>query len=171
MSYSSCVNSVYFDNFMYYTPFIVLCQHPTPHMKVGILNINVHILNVFFLCIRTSFLQVFLLLPCYFLFVRFLKSKMAKTRAMGSRGWAFDNPPSNISKTRNRFDQSDSAFAGLVKLLYGVLQCIHHIGILEENLVNLSLPKGLEKKVKELNSFIKPAHSNLDITFDQILTN
>ena len=60
---------------------------------------------------------------------------------------------------------------GLVKLLYGVLQCIHHIGILEENLVNSSLPKGLEKKVKELNSFIKPARSNLDITFDLNLTN
>ena len=96
---------------------------------------------------------------------------MAKTKATGSRGQAFDNPPSNFSKTKSRFDQSDSAFPGLVKLLYGVLQCIHHIGILEENLVSSSLPKGLEKKVKELNSFIKPAHSNLDITFDLKLTN
>ena len=96
---------------------------------------------------------------------------MAKTRATGSRGRAFDNPPPNSSKTKNRFDQSDSAFARLVKLLYGVLQCIHHIGILEENLVNSSLPKGLEKKVKALNSFIKPARSNLDITFDLNPTN
>ena len=96
---------------------------------------------------------------------------MTKTKATGSRGRAFDNPLSNFSKTKSRFDQSDSAFPGLVKLLYGVLQCIHHIGILEENLVNSSLPKGLEKKVKELNSFIKPTCSNLDITFDLKLTN
>ena len=96
---------------------------------------------------------------------------MAKTRATGSRGRAFDNPTSNISKTKSRFVQSDSLFPGLVKLMYGVLQCIHHIGILEENLVYSSLPKGLEKKVKELNSFIKPARSNLDITFDLSLTN
>ena len=96
---------------------------------------------------------------------------MAKMKATGSRGRAFDNPPSKFSKTKSRFDQSVSAFPGLVKLLYGVLQCIHHIGILEENLINLSLPKGLETKVKELNSFIKPARSNLDITFDLNLTN
>ena len=32
-------------------------------------------------------------------------------------------------------------------------------------------PKRTRKEAKELNSFIKPAHSNLDITFDQILTN
>ena len=42
---------------------------------------------------------------------------------------------------------------------------------MEENLVNSSLPKGLEKKMKELNSFIKPARSNLDNTFDLNLTN
>ena len=83
MSYSSCVNSVYFDNFMYYTPFIVLCQHPTPHMKVGILNINVHILNVFFLCIRTSFLQVFLLLPCYFFICAILKIQNGQNESHG----------------------------------------------------------------------------------------
>ena len=72
---------------------------------------------------------------------------------MGGRGPAFDRPPSNIY---------DSAIAGLVKLLYGVLQCIYHIAILEKNLAN-SLSKALEKKVNELNSFIKPARSNLDI--------
>ena len=89
---------------------------------------------------------------------------MAKNRAsnMGGRGRAFDHPPSNISK--HRVDQSDSAFAGLVKLLYGVLQCIHHIAFLEENLANSSLPKAPEKKVN-------PARSNLDITFDLNLTN
>ena len=75
------------------------------------------------------------------------------------------------SKRKNRFDQSDSSFARLVKLLYGVLQCTHHIGIMEENLVNSSLPKGLEKNLNELNSFIKPARSNLDIIFDPNLTN
>ena len=47
---------------------------------------------------------------------------------MGSRGRAFDNPPSNISKTKNRLDQSDAPFPRLVKLLYGVLQCIHSGG-------------------------------------------
>ena len=46
-----------------------------------------------------------------------------------------------------------------------------NVYILEENLVNSSLPKELEKKVKELKSFIKPARSNLDITFDLKLTN
>ena len=96
---------------------------------------------------------------------------MAKTKATGSRGRVFDNPPSNSSKTSSRFDQSNSAFPGLVKLLYGVLQCIHHIGIMEENLVNSSLPKALERKVEELNSFIKPARPNLDISFDLKLTN
>ena len=98
------------------------------------------------------------------------QSKMAQKRAtnMDGRGRAFDNSPSNISK--HRVDQSDSAFAGLVKLLYGVLHCIHHIAILEENMANSSLPKALEKKVNDLNSFIKPARSNLDITFDLNLT-
>ena len=52
-----------------------------------------------------------------------------------------------------------------------MLQCIHHIGILEENLVNSSLPKALERKVEELNSFIKPARPNLEISFDLKLTN
>ncbi|XP_041350844.1 uncharacterized protein LOC121369825 isoform X2 [Gigantopelta aegis] len=89
----------------------------------------------------------------------------------GSRGRDFGNPPSNNSKTKSRVYQSDSAFAGLVKLLYGVLQCIHHIGLLEENLVNSTLPKSLARKVEELNSFIKPARPNLDITFDLNLTN
>ena len=88
---------------------------------------------------------------------------------MDGRGRTFDHPPSNISK--HRVDQSDSAFAGLVKLLYGVLQCIHHIAILEENLANSSLPKASEKKVNDLNLFIKPARSHLDITFDLNLTN
>ena len=92
---------------------------------------------------------------------------MAKTKATGSRGRVFDNPPSNSSKTSSRFDQSNSAFPELVKLLYGVLQCIHLIGIMEENLVNSSLPKALERKWRSLT----PARPNLDISFDLKLTN
>ena len=48
---------------------------------------------------------------------------------------------------------------------------IHHIGIMEENLVNSSLPKALERNVEELNFFIKPARPNLEISFDLKLTN
>jgi len=73
--------------------------------------------------------------------------------------------------SKNRNSQPDSAFPGLVKLLYGVLQCIHHIRILEDNLASTSLPKALAKKVEELNSFIKPARPSLDVTFDLNLTN
>ena len=63
----------------------------------------------------------------------------------------------NFRNKKNRNKQPDSAFAGLVKLLYGVLQCIHHIRLLEENLVNSTLPKAMRNKVEGLNSFIKPA--------------
>jgi hypothetical protein len=88
---------------------------------------------------------------------------MAKTKATDKNR--------DISRSKNMSSQPDSAFPGLVKLMYGVLQCIHHIGFLEDSLAHMSLPKALIKKVEELNSFIKPARSTLDVTFDLNLTN
>ena len=73
---------------------------------------------------------------------------------MGSRERTFENPSSNNSNAKHGFHRSDSAFAGLVKLLYGVLQCIWSI---------THLPKGLEKKVDELNPIIKPAIRHIQI--------
>lgn len=69
----------------------------------------------------------------------------------------------NARKQPERTVGNDPQFSILVKTLFGIVQCFHHIFILEGQLANGQHTTAFINKVKDLNNFVRPACSNANV--------
>lgn len=92
-----------------------------------------------------------------------MKNDMKKR---GRRGrWKHSRATRNASATSDHPSQrephhGDQNFAVLVKVLFRIIQCIHHGLSLADQKRNGNFGKAFSSKLDELNSFVKPAFSN-----------
>lgn len=61
---------------------------------------------------------------------------------------------------------NDPQFSLLVKTFFGIIQCLHHVFLLESQISNGVQSKAFKNKVRDLNSFVRPACSNEKVKAD-----
>ena len=76
----------------------------------------------------------------------------------------------NNNNPKSKKNPNFSEFASLVKALFQILQCIHHIGLLKGHIRDQSFPDSITRKISDLNNFLKPGQRNaqIDRAIDQV---
>ncbi len=76
----------------------------------------------------------------------------------------------NSNNSKSKKNPNFSEFASLVKALFQILQCIHHIGLLKGHIRDQSFPDSITRKISDLNNFLKPGQRNaqIDRAIDQV---